>query len=64
LAHLPVLVTKGEGAMWRTLCGVLILAVMTNLFNSLAWDAARQAVAEGVVLVGAVALDSLRRRRT
>lgn len=54
----------GEGAMWRTLCGVLILAVMTNLFNSLAWDAARQAVAEGVVLVGAVALDSLRRRRT
>jgi ribose transport system permease protein len=54
----------GEGAMWRTLCGVLILAVMTNLFNSLAWDAARQAVAEGLVLVGAVALDSLRRRRT
>jgi ribose transport system permease protein len=53
----------GEGAMWRTLSGVLILAVLTNLFNSLAWDAARQAVAEGVVLVGAVALDSLRRRR-
>jgi ribose transport system permease protein len=53
----------GEGAMWRTLCGVLILAVMTNLFNALAWDAARQAVAQGIVLVGAVALDSLRRRR-
>jgi ribose transport system permease protein len=54
----------GEGAMWRTLCGVLILSVLTNLFNALAWDAARQAVAEGTVLVGAVALDALRRRRT
>jgi ribose transport system permease protein len=54
----------GEGAVWRTGCGVLILSVLTNLFNYLAWDAARQAVAEGAVLVSAVGLDALRRRRT
>lgn len=54
----------GEGAIWRTVCGVLILSVLTNLFNYLAWGYARQAVAEGIVLIGAVALDAIRRRRT
>jgi ribose/xylose/arabinose/galactoside ABC-type transport system permease subunit len=43
--------------------GVLILAVLNNLFNSMAWDASRQSVAKGLVLVAAVALDAMRRRR-
>jgi ribose transport system permease protein len=52
----------GEGAMWRTLCGVLILGVMNNTFNYLVWDASRQRIAQGLILIGAVALDVLRRR--
>lgn len=52
----------GVGALWRTGTGVLTIAVLNNLFNSLAWDGSRQSVAKGLVLVGAVALDALRRR--
>jgi ribose transport system permease protein len=51
----------GEGAIWRTATGVLIIAVLTNVFNYMAWDDTRQSVAMGVVLVGAVALDAMRR---
>lgn len=52
----------GQGALWRTGAGVLILAVLNNLFNTMAWDTSRQSVAKGLVLVGAVALDALRHR--
>jgi ribose transport system permease protein len=52
----------GEGALWRTAIGVLILAVLNNLFDTMAWDTSRQLVAKGLVLVGAVALDAVRRR--
>jgi ribose/xylose/arabinose/galactoside ABC-type transport system permease subunit len=52
----------GEGALWRTATGVLIIAVLTNIFNYMAWDDTRQSVAKGVVLVAAVALDATRRR--
>jgi len=53
----------GEGAMWRTLVGMLILATINNLFDSLALDTAAQSVVKGVIVVGAVALDSYTRRR-
>jgi ribose transport system permease protein len=53
----------GAGALWRTAAGVVTLAVLNNLFNALAWDSSRQSVAKGLVLVGAVALDALRRSR-
>jgi ribose/xylose/arabinose/galactoside ABC-type transport system permease subunit len=53
----------GEGALWRTAAGVMVLAVLTNIFNAMAWDTTRQSVAKGLVLVGAVALDALRRSR-
>jgi ribose transport system permease protein len=54
----------GEGAMWRTAVGLGILAVLTNLFNSLALDASVQEVAKGGIVLGAVSLDAwLRRRR-
>jgi ribose transport system permease protein len=52
----------GRGAIWRTLVGVLILAVLTAFFNFLALEGAWQELAKGVVLVGAVALDAVHHR--
>jgi ribose transport system permease protein len=54
----------GEGAIWRTIVGVLILAVLNNIFNALAWEASRQSIALGIVLVAAVALDAMRQSRS
>jgi ribose transport system permease protein len=53
----------GEGAMWRTLVGLLMLATINNLFDSLALDTAAQSVVKGIIVVGAVALDSYTRHR-
>lgn len=53
----------GEGAMWRTAVGLLILATINNLFDSLALDSSMQAVVKGTIVVSAVALDSYTRRR-
>jgi ribose/xylose/arabinose/galactoside ABC-type transport system permease subunit len=53
----------GEGAMWRTAVGVLILATLNNLFSSLALDAPMQNVIKGAVLIVAVAFEGLSRRR-
>lgn len=52
----------GEGAMWRTLVGLLILATINNLFDSLALDTAAQSLVKGLIVIGAVALDSHTRR--
>jgi ribose transport system permease protein len=53
----------GEGAMWRTAVGLLILATLNNLFDSLALDQNWQSVVKGTIVVGAVALDAYARRR-
>jgi len=53
----------GEGAMWRTAVGLLILATINNLFDSLALDSSVQALVKGTIVVSAVALDSYTRRR-
>jgi ribose transport system permease protein len=55
--------TGGEGAMWRTGVGLFILAVLTNIFYSLSVDPNWQLVTKGAIIVGAVALDVLLRRR-
>jgi ribose transport system permease protein len=47
----------GEGAMWRTLIGLLIVATLTNLFDSLAVNTAVQLVVQCCVLVAAVSFD-------
>jgi ribose transport system permease protein len=52
----------GEGAMWRTAVGLLIIATLTNVFDSLAINNNYQLVAKGVIVVGAVALDVYARR--
>jgi ribose transport system permease protein len=51
----------GEGAMWRTVVGLLIIATMTNLFDSLAVSSAVQLVAQGAVLILAVSFDNFAR---
>jgi len=48
----------GEGAIWRTAIGMLIVAVLTNLLDSLAVDANYQLVIKGVIVIAAVALDA------
>ena len=52
----------GEGAMWRTLVGMLIFGTITNLFDALALEAAAQDLVKGVIVIAAVALDVYTRR--
>jgi ribose transport system permease protein len=52
----------GEGAIWRTAVGLLIIATLTNVFDSLAINNNYQLVAKGVIVIGAVALDIYARR--
>jgi ribose/xylose/arabinose/galactoside ABC-type transport system permease subunit len=53
----------GEGAMWRTLVGLLILATINNVFDSLALQTAAQSVVKGAIVIGAVTLDAFTRSR-
>jgi ribose transport system permease protein len=53
----------GEGAIWRTAVGLLILSILTNLFYSLSVDPNYQMVAKGAIIIGAVAIDALARKR-
>jgi ribose transport system permease protein len=53
----------GEGAMWRTAVGLLILATMSSLFSSLAISTPVQHVIEGAVVIAAVALEAYTRNR-
>lgn len=53
----------GEGAVWRSLAGVLILTLISNGFNLLGWDPTYKQVIEGLLILAAVTLDRLLRRR-
>jgi len=53
----------GEGAMWRTVVGILIFGTVKNLFDILAFPQAAQEVALGLILIGAVSLDAFIRLR-
>jgi len=53
----------GEGKMWRTAVGLLILSTLTNLFDSLAVATSYQLVVKGAIVVAAVALDLFARSR-
>ncbi|WP_285314358.1 ABC transporter permease [Pseudarthrobacter sp. fls2-241-R2A-168] len=53
----------GEGAVWRTLVGLLIFGTINNVFDILAFPQAMQDVALGVILLGAVSLDAYTRSR-
>lgn len=52
----------GEGGMWRTLVGFLTLAALANLFNSVNINSNWELLTEGVILIGAVAIDMKGRR--
>lgn len=52
----------GEGSVLRTVMGLLILAVLSNIFFSLAVDTNWQLITQGVIVVGAVAMDQRLRR--
>ena len=47
----------GEGAMWRTAVGLAIVAILTNVFDSLALSTSYQLVIKGTIVVLAVAFD-------
>jgi len=53
----------GEGAIWRTFIGLMILGILRNTFDSLALSNATQLVATGAILVAAVAMDAIVRER-
>lgn len=52
----------GEGALWRTIVGLLILATINNLFDSLALNTAAQSIVKGAIVLLAVGVDSYTRR--
>jgi ribose transport system permease protein len=53
----------GQGAIWRAVLGVLILAMIGNGFNLLGIDTIYQQIVQGLLIVIAVGLDQLLRRR-
>jgi ribose transport system permease protein len=55
-------VAGGRGAIWRTVLGVLFLALITNGFNLLEVDVVYQSIIQGAIILLAVAADSLSRR--
>ncbi|OZF25705.1 ribose ABC transporter permease [Rhodococcus sp. 14-2496-1d] len=52
----------GEGAMWRTVIGLLMWGTISNVFNSLALDTSSQLLMQGAILLVAVSLDAIARR--
>lgn len=54
----------GQGAVWRTVLGVMLLALITNAFNILNVEPQYRAMFTGAIIVAAVALNSLTARRT
>jgi ribose transport system permease protein len=56
-------ITGGEGAIWRAVLGVLILAMIGNGFNLLGINTIYQQIVQGVLIVVAVGADQLMRRR-
>jgi ribose transport system permease protein len=52
----------GEGAIWRTAVGLLLLGIITNVADSRGWNGSVQDIVKGAILLGAVGLDVLSRR--
>jgi ribose transport system permease protein len=53
----------GEGKLWRTVVGLLVLAILDNIFYSLAVDSNAQLIVKGAIVILAVAADQLVRRK-
>ncbi|MGH9106728.1 MAG: ABC transporter permease [Acidimicrobiales bacterium] len=53
----------GEGAIWRTFLGVILLAMIGNGFDLLSLNATYQEIAEGALIIVAVVADAWARSR-
>jgi ribose transport system permease protein len=53
----------GQGAMWRTAVGLLIVASVSNLLTLMALNSAIQSVAKGAIVILAVAFDAWTQQR-
>jgi ribose transport system permease protein len=53
----------GSGAVWRMAVGLLLLAVLNNIFDALALDSNFQSLIKGAIVIGAVAFDAFSRHR-
>lgn len=53
----------GEGAIWRSAVGLLILATLTNVFYSLNVTQNWQLIAKGLIVLIAVSIDAIARSR-
>jgi ribose transport system permease protein len=56
-------VLGGEGAVWRTVLGVMFIALIGNGFDLLQINTIYQQIAEGVIVVLAVSFDTWSRKR-
>ncbi|MCW2706500.1 MAG: inner-rane translocator [Frankiales bacterium] len=54
----------GEGAVWRTVLGVLLIAMIGNGFTLLQVDPTYQQILQGLIILAAVGLDAGVRRKT
>ncbi len=54
----------GDGAVWRSVVGVLFIALIGNGYTLLGLDPLYEQITMGLILLAAVALDSWARRRT
>jgi ribose transport system permease protein len=52
----------GEGKLWRSMVGLLIIVVLSNSLNVLNVDSHWQEGAIGLVIVAAASIDRLRHR--
>ena len=52
----------GEGAIWRTVLGVLLLALIGNGFNLLNVNPIYQRIFQGAIILAAVGVDAWSRR--
>jgi ribose transport system permease protein len=51
-------IAGGEGAIWRTVLGVLLLALIGNGFNLLGIDPTYQRIVQGSIILAAVGVDA------
>ncbi len=54
----------GEGAVWRTFLGVMLLRLIENGFNLVQVENYYRSIFQGLIILFAVALDALRHRRS
>ena len=54
----------GEGAIWRGVVGAFLLTLIGNGFNLLGWNTTYQQVVQGVLILFAVTIDRILRKRS